>query len=220
MDEKAEFDPGTPGAGARREYERRKAKREARTRERHPLLGGVILAVQTPPQSELAWERGAAGEEELAGSLARRCPEAIVLHDRRMPVGRANIDHIAIAPSGIWVIDAKRHRGRVEVRRPWFGEPELRIGGRNRTKLVAGLDRQVDVVRAVTEELAPDMPVRGCLCFVGGQATLPTFRKSMIGETELLYPRAPAKRLAASEALDPERRRALAAALAERFRAA
>src|SRR5690348_7819077 len=37
------IDPGTPGASARREYERRQAKREARIREKHPKLGGLIL---------------------------------------------------------------------------------------------------------------------------------------------------------------------------------
>lgn len=108
MDGTPKFDTGTAGAGARREYERRRARRETRTRERHPLLAGLILALQAPPRSETAWAVGAAGEEELAASLARRCPQAIVLHDRRMPRGRANIDHIAVAPSGVWVIDAKR----------------------------------------------------------------------------------------------------------------
>ena len=36
---------GDPGASARREFERRKAKHEARTRIRHPTLGGLILAL-------------------------------------------------------------------------------------------------------------------------------------------------------------------------------
>ncbi|MEV4421445.1 NERD domain-containing protein, partial [Patulibacter sp. NPDC049589] len=34
--------------------------------------------------------------------------KVVVLHDRRVPRTHANIDHIAIAPSGIWVIDTKR----------------------------------------------------------------------------------------------------------------
>lgn len=48
------IDPGTPGASARREYERRQAKREARIREKHPQLGGLILAVTDEPQSTKA----------------------------------------------------------------------------------------------------------------------------------------------------------------------
>src|SRR5690349_15299051 len=41
----AEPDCGTPGASARREYERRKTKREDDVRRRHPKLGGLILAL-------------------------------------------------------------------------------------------------------------------------------------------------------------------------------
>lgn len=49
---------GTPGASARREAERRRANRERRVRERHPLLGGVILALQKAPQHERNWGAG------------------------------------------------------------------------------------------------------------------------------------------------------------------
>src|SRR6185295_94323 len=105
MTDQSDFDPGIAGASGKREYERRRAKREAQTRDRHPRIGGLLLKLQNAPEHEQAWARGAAGEEELAASLARRCPEAIVLHDRRMPVSRANIDHLAIVPSGVYVID-------------------------------------------------------------------------------------------------------------------
>ena len=40
----------------------------------------------------------------------------MVLHDRAVPGGRANIDHIAVVPSGVWVIDTKHYRGRLEQR--------------------------------------------------------------------------------------------------------
>ena len=65
----APIDPGTPGASARREYERRQAKREARIREKHPKLGGLILAVTDEPQSTKAWDTGAVGEERLGQKL-------------------------------------------------------------------------------------------------------------------------------------------------------
>ena len=38
-------DPGTPGASARREFERRSTAREQRVRARHPKLGGLILGL-------------------------------------------------------------------------------------------------------------------------------------------------------------------------------
>lgn len=34
------------------------------------------------------------------------------------------------------MIDAERYRGKIEVRRPFFGEPRLMIAGRDQTKLM------------------------------------------------------------------------------------
>jgi len=155
MPEQPDLDIGTAGASGRREYERRRAKREDAMRERHPRIGNVLLKFQEAPAHEKAWATGARGEEELAACLARRCPKVIVLHDRRMPGSRANIDHLAVAPSGVLVIDAKRYKGKIEVRRPFFGDAKLVIGGRDKTKLVDGLERQAAAVAAASRSCAP-----------------------------------------------------------------
>ncbi len=213
MSEGLDFDPGTPGASGRREYERRRAKRERQTRERHPHIGGVLLKLQDEPQHERAWATGAAGEEELAASLARRCPDVIVLHDRGLD-SRANIDHVAIAPSGVYVIDAKCCKGRIEVRKPFFGEAKLMICGRDQTKLIHGLGRQRDAVRAAVATVAPAIQVHACLCFVGGNADMPLLRKLSIDGYPLLYPRKLAKWLNRPGELGGEEMRAIAEALA------
>lgn len=49
-----EVEFGTAGASARREFERRKAKREERIRTKHPKLGGLMLAVSDEQQSTTA----------------------------------------------------------------------------------------------------------------------------------------------------------------------
>lgn len=65
------------------------------------------------------WARGAGGEERVAQLLAKHLdPSVVVLHDRAIARSRANIDHIAIAGSGVWVIDAKRYKGKVAVSKP------------------------------------------------------------------------------------------------------
>jgi hypothetical protein len=46
-----------------------------------------------------------------------------VLHDRRIPGSRANIDHIAIAATGVWVIDSKRYKRKLQIATPPFGKP-------------------------------------------------------------------------------------------------
>ena len=60
---------------------------------------------------------------------------------------RANIDHLVVAASGVWVVDAKTHTGTLEVRRSGgLFSPRveaLYIRGRDQTKLVHGLLGQV-----------------------------------------------------------------------------
>ena len=111
---------GTAGASARREFERRKAARDQRIRAKHPKLGGLILGVTDQPRSTTAWDVGAIGEERLGQGLDRMASDRVrVLHDRRIPRSTANIDHLVVTASGVYVIDAKKYRGR----------PHLKIDG-------------------------------------------------------------------------------------------
>jgi hypothetical protein len=54
------------GASAREEYERRRAARERRVRERHPHIGRLLVAFAEAPASERVWDEGA--EPLRAGS--------------------------------------------------------------------------------------------------------------------------------------------------------
>jgi hypothetical protein len=158
----------------------------------------------------------------VAEVLARRCPEVPLLHDRRMPRSRANIDHIAVAASGVYVIDAKRYRGKIEVRRPLFGPLKLEIAGRDQTKLVDGLAKQVVAIEATLAELAPEVPVHGCFCFVAPEgfladSGLPLLSTLEVNGYRLFYPRRLAKCLNNSGPLNTARACDLHAALAERF---
>ena len=216
-----DLDLGTAGGGARRQYELRKRRREGKTREEHPHLGGLLLKLQDEPQREKAWRDGAIGEEAVASHLAKACPDVIVLHDRQLPKSRANIDHMAIAPSGVFVIDAKRYKGKIEVRKPLFGDAKLFIRGRDRTKLVAGLKHQVEAVRAALAIVEQDVPVMGCFCFVNpdGQAGsgLPLLRTLAVDGFPLYHQRRLSKRLNRAGAISLEQIAVLAEALVELF---
>lgn len=162
------------------------------------------------------------GEEAVASHLSKTCPGVIVLHDRRMPRSRANIDHIAIAPRGVFVIDAKRYKGKIEVRKPLFGDAKLVIRGRDKTKLVEGLRRQVSAVRAGLAVLEQEVPVGGCFCFVNpdgqaGGSGLPLLRALSIDGIPLFHPRKLSKYLSRPGPVDEERARILAEALVEIF---
>ncbi len=212
---------GAAGASAQREYERRKSKRKTGIREAHPHLGGLILALSDDPQSTKAWAAGARGEELLGQRLNGLAERGIrVLHDRRIPPTKANIDHIAIGPSGVFVIDAKRYKGRPSRRvegglfRP--RTEKLTVGSRDCTKLVDGVHKQLDRVRSALEraDLA-DVPVRGMLCFV--EADWPLMGSAFtIADLDVLWPKKAVEYLVKPGPLDEETvqrvHRALAAA--------
>lgn len=72
------------------------------------------------------WRRGAEGEQctaELLDTLPAR--RWTVWHDLRVPGSRANIDHLVVGPTGVWVVDTKSPRG--EVRSGWRS---VQLGGR------------------------------------------------------------------------------------------
>jgi Nuclease-related domain len=100
---------------------------------------------------------------------------------------------VAIAPSGVWLIDSKRYKGKVAVSNPLFGKVKLTIAGRDKSNVVDGLDNQVAIVRAAMESILPEAPVHGVLCFV--DADLPMFSSLSFRGYPLLYPRARAKRI-------------------------
>ena len=216
---------GAAGASAQREYQRRKAKREERIRTAHPKLGGFILAISDEPQSTTAWATGARGEQVLGrglDGLARRGVR--VLHDRRIPRTKANIDHIAVSAAGVFVIDAKRYKGRPQLRvegglfRPRV--EKLMVGGRHQTKLVEGVYKQVDVVRAVLADAGvAEVPVRGVLCFV--EANWPLIGGSfVIDGVSVIWPKKLAEQLVATGPLDDAMTERVHRALAAAFPAA
>ncbi len=91
-----------------------------------------------------------------------------------MPGTRGNIDHVVLAPAGVFVVDAKHYQGKIEIRnRGWFLRPDYRlyVGRRDCSSLAAGLGWQVEaVVAALTAAGVEPLPlVTPVLCFVDGE---------------------------------------------------
>lgn len=216
-DHSEEPDLGTAGASARREHQRRRDNRDKRTREEHPRIGGALIALRDRPAHEQVWATGAEGEEATARVLAQRCPRALVLHDRRIPGRRANIDHIAVSPAGVLVIDSKRYKGKkVRVHNPLLGSAKLLIGGSDKTALVDGLLAQIEVVAARLS--GTGVTVHGAFCFI--DADLPLLGTPTIRGLPVLGPRGLAKRINCEGPLDDARIRAVAHRLAAALPAA
>jgi hypothetical protein len=163
---------GTAGGSALREYERRHATRERSARARAGLVGVLVSRLAGDPLSTRSWKQGGEGETKVAKRLATLLAGDGVhlLHDRLAPGRvRANIDHIAVGPGGVTVIDTKALKGRVRVESvgALFGprRRRLRVNGRDRTRLIYGVRAQAESVRALLDRHTIGCEVRCALCF-------------------------------------------------------
>jgi hypothetical protein len=76
-------------------------------------LVGWRLRFRPSPQAR-AWQRGAAGERRTARLLDRLGRDGYVgFHDLALPDSPANLDHVVVGPSGVFVIDSKQWTGSV-----------------------------------------------------------------------------------------------------------
>jgi hypothetical protein len=125
---------------------------------------------QSGARDAARWRAGAVGEGIVGRLLAEEGVRAV--HDRRIPGSDANIDHLAVTPAGVLVIDAKNYAGRPRVDGYGGSDPTPRrlfVDAEEHTPLVFSMKRQVRIVEDVLLGARPtlDVPVRGVLCFVG-----------------------------------------------------
>jgi hypothetical protein len=96
------------------------------------LVVGAVAAMAAgwglrfrPSADARAWRRGAAGERRTARLLAPLERHGwAVLHDLAIPGSQANLDHLVIGPGGVFVINSKQYRGRLQLDpsgRLWHG---------------------------------------------------------------------------------------------------
>lgn len=112
------------------------------------------------------YERGADGEDATAEALAGLPGDAWrVIHDVAWP-GRklANIDHVVVGPSGVFVIDSKNWSGEITVE----GDV-LRQNRRARRSTVQGAEAAAEAVAALLPGVRRDH-VHAVLCFTGREA--------------------------------------------------
>jgi len=161
-----------PGASAQREYERRHTARQTRAGQRFGSLGPLITRLVGELQTTQAWSQGAKAEALVADLLAKhlRGHDVVLLHDRRIPGrGRANIDHLAIGPRGVTVIDTKSTHGRLTL--TTVGgllsprREQLQVNRRDCTHYLDALERQIAAIRDAPAPLELEVDIRGALCY-------------------------------------------------------
>lgn len=163
---------GRAGESAQTMRDRSRSARKDRARERWGALEGLVVELSDDTASERAWAKGAKGERIVARRLEKLLAGHSVLlrHDRRISGSRANIDHVAIGPGGVTVVEAKHLEG--AVRRQTRGgllrprSEHLLVGGRDRTSLIDGMHHQLAIVRGIAGDA---VGVQGMLCLVDGE---------------------------------------------------
>ena len=202
--EAAPLDVGTAGGSAQREHDRRAAKREERVKERFGRrFGGVLLAVVDEPQSTRAWAKGALGEQKLAEAIAG-LPDVVALHDRRVPGTRGNIDHLVVAPAGLFIIDAKHYDGRLRIRDKgglFHTDNRLYVGGRDCSHVADNMAWQVKAVETLLASVEVTMSVTPVLCFIDVDWPL-LFAPDSFRGVRLEDPKSLRKLITATPALD------------------
>jgi hypothetical protein len=129
-------------------------------------------------ETDATWGKGSAGESRLAAYVTNEVGDAVIpLHDRLIPGTRGNIDHIFIASTGIWVVDAKAYKGKVEKREVgslFRRTNQVYVGRRNRSNLANGVTKQVAAVIAAlkSDPSLEGTEVNAALCFLDSEWAL------------------------------------------------
>lgn len=145
----------TAGGGA--------ARKAAELKDGTPVFLRVLDRAVGIRTEDRSWVEGAKGERRTAKALARLEKRGwFILHDVTVGSRGANIDHVAIGPPGVFVIDTKYTSKKVEVH-----ADTLKFGGYRRTKYVTAMWHQRDLASArLAAAVGFAVPVQPVLCLV------------------------------------------------------
>lgn len=133
-----------------------------------PVSGSSMLREAQARQDQRGWLKGATGEYLTGVRLHRELNEGIiVLSDRCVPGVVSNVDHIVIAPSGVWVVETKNWLGKIRYRDSTFaGTKRLMVGEYDRTPKVDAMFALILPVAQVVADKSVD--VNGVMILIEG----------------------------------------------------
>ena len=129
------------------------------------LRGKIDKNLEARLRAARAWRRGAEGERVVAELLETELPDGYhVFNDVRFPGRTANIDHLVVGPSGVFVLNTKNWRGTVGWAEDgktllWNGEPE------KKNSASAAFNDAIDVRNKLRTLLNREIFVRAVLVF-------------------------------------------------------
>jgi hypothetical protein len=106
-------------------------------------IAGNSLASEKMRIRATSRAKGLEGEIGVAGVLEDLADKYgfVVLHDLSMPGTTANIDHLVVQQSAVFVIDAKNYKGTVNIKKDPSGRNQLYVGGKRRTQIALKLKK-------------------------------------------------------------------------------
>ncbi len=132
-----------------------------------------------PSTATLAWRHGAEGERRTARLLAPLARHGYqVFHDLAVPGSPANVDHLVVGPTGVYVIDSKRYRGHLR-----YTGGHLWHGSRTLDRTLETLWWEATQV-AETLGFGPDLHIYPVLCV--HLARLPWHRELLVDGVPVL----------------------------------
>jgi hypothetical protein len=132
-------------------------------------VGGSAALREARARRDPKWTKGAAGEYLMDLSLHNHVNEgAVILTDRQVPGTKSNIDHIVVAPSGVWIIDSKVWKGKIEYKSATMmgTAKRLFVGGTDRTPAVEAIFNLVIPVAQFIGDRS--VPIKPALVFIEG----------------------------------------------------
>jgi len=124
------------------------------------LLGPVLIVLTLvgipalflsflPPELVTTWLAGARGEEATGRLLDSLESEGFyAIHDRQIPGGSENIDHLVLGPTGIFVVETKNYSGGL-----WLQQESIFVGRYNHDAMIAQVKRQVRAIETLISPL-------------------------------------------------------------------
>ena len=149
--------------------------------------------------SRRRWTRVARRERRLGNYLDRRLGLfSVVLHGPVVSSGERRVDHIVVAATGVWVISAAHHRGRVR---------------RGHTDAIIDMEAAADAVSTCLESIGFDwVDVHRVICFTNGDWR-PFAKPFRSNDVWMARPKTLTAKIAAPGPLAPQDRQTVAAAL-------
>jgi hypothetical protein len=173
-------------------------------------VGGSAALREARRQKDANWRKGAIGEyltdRFLFKNLAQK---SIILNDRELPGTKANIDHIVVAPSGIWIIDSKYWEGKIAYKPDKLlgMNTRLFVGGEDRTSKVEAIyDMVIPVAQIIGDR---SVVINPAVVFTWGNWNLPAYFRLLVNKPYkhvgvwITAPRALVKLINRAGPLDP-----------------